>query len=335
MIEVPLQYRRSLRPGIARQHRRGDGGVLPARVFRGRRIAQQIGIDRLIGVATEIAQAGKAQLVVPRAVVEERVYFLAVCAGGKAEIVEDRHLHPDLEILKRRPQRLGKLRLVAVEVQKSVGKELGVVVEAARVDDAQRAHDDLRVARGVERLHRVLAAVDARLVQQFEQLLLERRVVRAAEQLVFLDDVGEVRRLDLIAAAVILCQRDHHTIKRRQIGAGQLWTPHAQALQCGVKGRHAVHAAQSALHEAQMPLADRSGLGEKVKLLRDRQLKADAVAEGPMLSAPRKERRCNVKEDHAGADAEIDIDQNLNKHRRSSFLVCFTARAFAECSTRA
>lgn len=106
----------------------------------------------------------------------------------------------------------------------------------------------------------------------------------------------------------ILCQRDRHTVKRRQIGAGQLWPPHAQALQRGVKGRHAVHAAQSALHEAQMPLADRSGLRETVKLPRDRQLKADAVAQGPMLPAPRKERRCNVKEDHAGADAEIDVD---------------------------
>ena len=210
-----------------------------------------------------------------------------------------------------------------------------MIIEAACVDDPQRTHDDLRVARRVERLHRVLAAVDARLVQQFEQHLLERRVIRAAEQLVFLDDVGEVRRLDLIAAAVILCQRDRHTVKRRQIGAGQLWPPHAQALQRGVKGRHAVHAAQSALHEAQMPLADRSGLRETVKLPRDRQLKADAVAEGPMLPAPRKERRCNVKEDHAGAHTEVDVDQDLNKHRRSSFLVYFTARAFAECSTRA
>ena len=147
--------------------------------------------------------------------------------------------------------------------------------------------------------------------------MLGSRVVRAAEQLVFLDDVGEVRRLDLIAAAVILCQRDRHTVKRRQIGAGQLWPPHAQALQRGVKGHHAVHAAQSALHEAQMPLADRSGLRETVKLPRDRQLKADAVAEGPMLPAPRKERRCNVKEDHAGAHTEVDVDQNFNRHRRS------------------
>ena len=172
-------------------------------------------------------------------------------------------------------------------------------------------------------------------MQQVEQHRFQRLVLLPVEKPVFPDDIRKIRRLDLIAAAVILCQRDHHPVKRRQIGAGQLWPPHAQALQRGVKGRHAVHAAQSALHEAQMPLADRSGLRETVKLLRDRQLKADAVAEGPMLPAPRKERRCNVKEDHAGADAKIDVDQNLNKHRRSSFLVCFTARAFAECSTRA
>ena len=286
MIEVPLQHRRSLRPGIARQYKGRNGCILPARVFRGRRITQQISVGGRIGIAAKIAQTGKAHLVVLRVIVEERVYFLAVCAGGKAEIVEQRHLHPRLKRIKRLPKRVGKLPCVARVVQQAVGEELAVIIEAACVDDPQRTHKDGGIARRVERLHRVLAAVDARLVQQFEQHLLERRVIRAAEQLVFLDDVGEVRRLDLIAAAVILCQRDRHTVKRRQIGAGQLWPPHAQALQRGVKGRHAVHAAQSALHEAQMLLADRSGLRETVKLPRDRQLKADAVAEGPMLPAP-------------------------------------------------
>ena len=210
-----------------------------------------------------------------------------------------------------------------------------MIIEAACVDDPQRTHKDGGIARRVERLHGILAAVDARFMQQVEQHRFQRLVLLPVEQPVFLDDVGEVRRLDLLAAAVILCQRDHYTVKRRQIGAGQLWPPHAQALQRGVKGRHAVHAAQSALHEAKVLLVDLAGEGEVVELALHRQLKADAVAEGPMLPALRKERRYNVKEDHAGADAEIDVDQDLSKHRRSSFLVCFTARAFAECSTRA
>ena len=328
MIEVPLQHRRSLRPGIARQHRRGDSCILPARVFRGRRIAQQIGVGGRIGVVSEVAQAGKAQLVVPRAVVEERVYFLAVCAGGKSEIVEQRHLHPRLKRIKRLPKRVGKLPCVARVVQQAVGEELAVIIEAACVDDPQRTHKDGGIARRVERLHGILAAVDARFMQQVEQHRFQRLVLLPVEQPVFPDDIRKIRRLDLIAAAVILCQRDRHTVKRRQIGAGQLWPSHAQALQRGVKGRHAVHAAQSALHEAQMPLADRSGLRETVKLPRDRQLKADAVAEGPMLPAPRKERRCNVKEDHAGAHTEVDVDQNFNRHRRSPLSCVFYCQSF-------
>ena len=61
MIEVPLQHRRSLRPGIARQYKGRNGCILPARVFRGRRIAQQIGVGvpTLQDIVKELLKPGR------------------------------------------------------------------------------------------------------------------------------------------------------------------------------------------------------------------------------------------------------------------------------------
>lgn len=60
------------------------------------------------------------------------------------------------------------------------------------------------IARRVERLHGILAAVDARFMQQVEQHRFQRLVLLPVEKPVFPDDIRKIRRLDLIAAAVIL-----------------------------------------------------------------------------------------------------------------------------------
>lgn len=64
-----------------------------------------------------------------------------------------------------------------------------MIIEAACVDDPQRTHKDGGIARRVERLHGILAAVDARLMQQVEQHRFQRLVLLPVEKPVFPDDI--------------------------------------------------------------------------------------------------------------------------------------------------
>ena len=267
----------------------------------------------------QIAQAGKAQLVVPLRVLQQRQHLLRMAAGGIAEVIQKGQLQLRAKLVKHGPKRLLQRLPVALIVQQPVGDQPAVVKPALAVDDLQRLHHQRRVSRRIDGLHGAFPAINARLAQKLQQQPFQRPVPPALQQAVFSDDIGKKGRLHIVpAAAVVLRQRHGNAVHGPQKRPDLLRLPGLQPLQRRVQSQHAFHPPQAALHTPEKALLHKARSLQQRQLTEDPALHAVCPPRDPPLPVLGPGGGSKIKADQAGAYGKIQIDQSLHRHDPSS-----------------